>query len=107
MNSEIVKSHLLEAGYQDNRVTDNTVNRLLSLSGLAHKMLYDWIYKSVSPSFNPIHGVGSDFLVERLHMKAPALIIAYSMLEENPEENAVYFKKLADNIVGFYPNLKS
>lgn len=106
MNFSIVKSSLLNAGYLDNSVTDSTVNRLLTLSGKSHEMLYDWIYNGVSPSFKPICGIDSEFLVNKLSMKAPALIIAYSMLEEKPEENAIYFKKLADNIVGFYPDLK-
>ena len=69
-------------------------------------MLYDWIYNGVLPSFEPICGIDSEFLLNRLNMRAPALIIAHSMLEEEPEENASYFKKLADNIIGFYPDLK-
>lgn len=106
MNFSTVKSNLIKAGYSDNSVTDSTVNRLLALSGKSHEMLYDWIYRGVSPSFEPICGIDSDFLVNKLSMKAPALIMAYSMLEDEPEDNAIYFKKLANNIVGFYPDLK-
>jgi len=104
MNFEEVKSHLLDAGYSDNSVTNQTVERLLSLSGDSLQMLRDWIDKGAIPSFEPITGIDSDFLIQKLSMKAPALAIAYSMLVDNPEENAAYFKKLADNIVGFYPN---
>lgn len=102
MNFEEVKTKLISEGYENNPVTVNTVNRLLSLTGRPYDMFQEWMTKGVIPSFEPIHGVGSEFLINKLSMKAPALVIAYAMLEENPEENAEYFKKLADNLIGFY-----
>ena len=46
------------------------------------------------------------FLQDQLKMKAPALAIAHAMLEAQPEENANYFKKLAKNIINFYPRVR-
>lgn len=100
-----VKSCLIKTGYADNSVTEATAHRLLSLNGDAAKMLENWLKTGEQPSFKPINDVDSNFLVDKLKMKVPALIIAYAMLIDSPKENADYFKTLANNIIGFYPNL--
>lgn len=105
MNVDQIKSRLIEEGYADNAVTEGTAKRLHSLNGESAKMLEQWVSNNIVPEFAPIEGIGSDFLVSKLKMKAPALIIAYAMLEEEPKENSRYFKHLSENITGFYPNL--
>lgn len=100
-----LKSRLVKEGYANNSVTEATAKRLLSFSGEAASMLVDWLENGTKPSFGYLGGVDSSFLVDKLKMKAPALIIAYVMLKEAPEENAAYFKNLADNIIDFYPTV--
>lgn len=102
--SDMTRQRLLADGYEDLPTTDDTVKRLLSLKGKAHDMLTAWAEHGKRPEFGPINGIDSDFLRQRLQMKDAAVIIAYAMLLDNPEENAVYFKHLADNIIGFYPS---
>lgn len=104
---DFLKSRLSKEGYLNNSVTEATAHRLLSLEGEAYSMLVDWLENGTKPSFGSIEGVDSSFLVDRLQMKDPALIIAYAMLKENPTENAAYFHKLADNIIGFYPSTQN
>lgn len=106
MEREIVKQKLLEDGYSDSKALDETVNRLVNLSGASFELLADWIYNGKTPAFMAIEGVDSNFLREKLNMKDPAIIIAYAMLLENAEENSKYFKYLSENIVGFYPDTK-
>lgn len=102
-----LKSRLVKEGYANNSATEATVKRLLSFSGEAASMLIEWLENGTKPSFGSLGGVDSSFLVDKLKMKAPALIIAYVMLKEDPKENAAYFKKLADNIIGFYPTVQN
>lgn len=104
MDIALIKKRLLEDGYKDNETTENTARRLFSLTGKSSEMLQDWVKNDITPSFEAINGVGSDWLIKKLKMKAPALAIAYAMLIENPDENVEYFKHLADNIISFYPN---
>lgn len=106
MDFEVIKKRLLDEGYADNAVTDETVRRLQALTGKSAELLCEWIFKGTVPSFAPIHGVDSVFLQDQLKMKAPALAIAHAMLEAQPEENANYFKKLAKNIINFYPRVR-
>lgn len=106
MNKEIVKQKLLEAGYSDTHNLNATVNRLCDLKGEPYELLVSWLYDGKSPAFDAIEGVDSGFLREKLCMKEPAIIIAYAMLLNNATENADYFKHLADNRIGFYPNGK-
>ncbi len=105
MDTLVLKNKLLEVGYDDNQVTDDTISRLLNLSGKPKDMLMEWIESAKSPIFEPIEGVNDTFLREKLQMKDPAIIIAYAMMIESPSENASYFKHLSENIIGFYPNL--
>lgn len=105
MDKGIIKKRLLEAGYSDNRALDATVNRLSVLKGKPLELLESWINDGQEPSFDAIEGIDCKFLKEKLSMKAPAIIIAYTMLLDNAKENADYFKHLANNIVGFYPNI--
>lgn len=102
-----LKSRLVKEGYANNSVTDATAERLLSFSGEAASMLIAWLENGTEPSFDSLGGVDSSFLVDKLKMKAPALIIAYVMLKEDTNGNAAYFKKLADNIIGFYPTVQN
>lgn len=103
MDEKTLKSRLIEDGYADNDTTAETAKRLLSFKGRAAQMLDEWLLNETMPHFEPIDGVGSDFLLSKLKMKAPALIIAYAMLEADPLENSNYFKHLSENIIGFYP----
>ncbi len=100
---ETLKERLLKDGYVDSPKTDETAKRLLSLTGKPLTMLEEWIELGIKPHFSAIEGVDYSFLQQRLSMKDAALIIAYSMLLDNPKDNASYFKHLADNIIGFYP----
>ena len=86
---ETLKERLLKDGYVD--------------SPKPLPMLEEWIELGIKPHFSAIEGVDYSFLQQRLSMKDAALIIAYSMLLDNPKDNASYFKHLADNIIGFYP----
>lgn len=106
MRIEIVKQKLLESGYSDSKTLDETVNRLVNLKGAPFELLVDWIYKDNAPKFKAIEGIDSNFLREKLNMKDPAIIIAYAMLLDDAKENSEYFKHLAENIVGFYPDTK-
>lgn len=106
ITSDMIRQRLLADGYDDLPTTDDTVNRLLSLKGKANDMLTEWAEHGKKPEFEPIDGIDSGFLRQRLQMTDAAVIIAYAMLLDNPEENAVYFKHLADNIIGFYPTNK-
>lgn len=106
MNKEIVKQKLLEAGYSDTQALDATINRLCDLKGKPNELLVSWIYEGKTPIFEAIEGVDSDFLKDKLCMKDPAIIIAFSMLIDEPKENSAYFKHLSENKVGFYPNGK-
>lgn len=103
MDEKTLRDRLIEDGYADNNTTDETAKRLLSFKGRAAQMLNEWFSNGTMPHFEPIDGVGSDFLLSKLKMKAPALIIAYAMLEAEPAENSNYFKHLSENIIGFYP----
>ncbi len=100
-----LKQRLLSEGYADNKVTDETVKRLLSFEGKPARMLAEWVHEGQSPVFGDINGVDSDFLKEKLGMKDPALIISYAMLEKDPVENASYLKNLAQNRVDFHPQI--
>lgn len=102
-----LKSCLVKEGYANNSVTEATAKRLHSFNGEAASMLTEWLENGSEPSFGSLEGVNSSFLVDKLKLKAPALIIAYVMLKENPKENAAYFKKLVDNIIGFYPAVQN
>ena len=106
MNKEIVKQKLLEIGYSNTSALDATVNRLCDLKGKPHELLVSWIYDDKTPIFETIEGIDSSFLKEKLCMKDPAVIIAYSMLLADAKENADYFKHLSENKIGFYPNNK-
>lgn len=106
MNKEIVKQKLLEVGYSDTQNLNATVNRLCDLKGEPYKLLISWLYDGKSPVFEAIEGVDSGFLRDKLCMKDPAIIIAYAMLLNDAKENADYFKHLAENRIGFYPNNK-
>lgn len=107
MDKNIIKKALLAEGYADNKPTEATVDRLLSLKGTPAEMLKKWIEEKQQPDFESIEGVDSLFLRTKLRMKQPAIIIAYAMLLDNPKENADYFKHLANNQIGFYPNKKA
>lgn len=107
MNLTELKNRLIQEGYNDNQVTESTAERLLSLKGRAAEMLKRWYINGEKPFFEAVNGIDSSFLVEKLHMKDPALIIAYAMLEEDPEENSRYFIHLSNNIIGFYPTASS
>ena len=104
MDINQIKERLVKIGYADNANTDETAKRLNSLTGKPLELFQNWLFNDIMPCFEPINGIGSDFLIQRLNMKAPALGIAYAMLELEPEENAKYFKHLSENIIGFYPN---
>lgn len=106
ITSEMIKQRLLADGYANQQTTDDTVSRLLSLKGKAHDLLTEWLKSGKKPEFEPIYGIGSDFLRQRLHMKDAAVIIAYAMILDEPKENGAYFKHLADNMIGFYPTNK-
>ena len=105
MDANLIKERLIQIGYLDNVITDETVKRLSFLTGKPLELFQDWLSNDIMPYFEPINGVGSDFLIQKLNMKAPALAIAYAMLELEPKENANYFKHLSENIIGFYPNI--
>ena len=96
----------MQIGYPENVTTIETAKRLNSRTGKPLDLFQNWLSNDIRPSLEPINGVGSDFLMQKLNMTAPALVIAYAMLELEPEENANYFKHLSENIVGFYPNAK-
>ena len=104
MNKKTVKQRLLEAGYTNTNALDETVDRLCNLKGKPFELLEKWIIEGKEPAFEAIEGVDHVFLKEKLFMKAPAIIIAYSMLLSDAKENSEYFKHLAANIIGFYPN---
>ena len=104
MNKELVKQKLLEAGYSDTQALDATINRLCDLKGKPNELLVSWIYEGKTPIFEAIEGVDSSFLRDKLCMKEPAIIIAYAMLLNDAKENSDYFKHLAENKIGFYPN---
>ena len=106
MNKEIVKQRLLEVGYIDTPALDVTISKLCNLKGEPFDLLVSWLYEGTAPTFDAIEGVDSDFLKDKLCMKDPAIIIAFSMLIDEPKENSAYFKHLSENKVGFYPNGK-
>lgn len=106
MNKNIVKQKLLEIGYSNTKALDGTVDRLCNLKGEPLELLEKWINEGKDPTFEAIEGIDCIFLKEKLSMKPPAIIIAYSMLLDDAKENSSYFKHLATNIVGFYPNKK-
>lgn len=102
-----VYDRLVKDGYPNNAVTKDTAERLCALKGKAADLLNQWMSDNIVPEFEPINGVGSEFLVSKLGMKSPAVIIALAMLEDAPRENSEYFKRLANGVVGFYPNVQS
>lgn len=107
MDIKELKNLLVEkAGYPDNGVTEQTARRLLSFGGKASEMLKAWIENGAEPHFGAVEGIDSEFLRKKLGMKAPALIIAYAMLEVDPEENAAYLKNLAENRIEYHPDQK-
>lgn len=106
MNKGIIKQRLLEVGYTDTPALDDTISKLCDLKGEPFNLLVSWLYEGKAPTFDAIEGVDSDFLKDKLCMKDPAIIIAFSMLIDEPKENSEYFKHLSENRVGFYPNGK-
>lgn len=98
-----LKRRLIEEGYDEESMSDNLINRLQCLDEEDTEMLKNWLKTNCNVQFEPILGISSDFLREKLNMKEPAILIAHSMLKESPEENADYFNKLANNILGFFP----
>ena len=104
MDRDVLKRALIKEGYQITESLEATVDRLLALNAKPFKMLEAWLYKNIAPKFEPIEGVDSDFLKNKLQMKAPAIILAYSMLLDSAKENADYFRYLSENKIGFYPS---
>lgn len=96
LNKITLRDSLIEVGYPDTPITDKAVDYLLTLKGDAAKMLQTWFETRRSPKFEAIEGIDRNFLRDKLKMKDPAIIIAYSMLLENPKYNAMLFKKKAE-----------
>ena len=104
MDKEMLRKALIEEGYQNTKALDATVDRLIALSAEPLALLEAWLYKNVEPRFDAIEGIDSNFLREKLQMKNPAVILAYSMLLDSPKKNAAYFMHLSENKIGFYPS---
>lgn len=103
IDSSILKRRLYEEGYDDNSISDNLICRLQNLDDEDTELLINWVENNRLIQFEPIGGVSSQFLREKLNMKEPAILIAHAMLKESPEENSSYFNELANNALGFYP----
>ena len=103
MDKEQLKSKLIANGYPPNHSVDMTCQRLLWLRGKPAEMLKMWYDKGIEPKFDAIGGIDSNFLKEKLLMKAPAIIIAYAMLLNSPKENSAYFKQLVYRRKEFKP----
>lgn len=104
MDKEMLRKALIKEGYQNTTALDATINRLLALRAEPCALLEAWLYKDIEPQFDAIEGIDSVFLKEKLQMKNPAIILAYSMLLDSPKENAAYFIYLSENKIGFYPS---
>lgn len=102
MDSTQIKDRLLQEGYNQNNLED-TISYLLSLGGDPKIMFERWLKENVKVEFNDIQGIDDKFLREKLQMKEPAIVIAYSMLIDSPEENSLYFRELANNRIEFHP----
>lgn len=95
LNKENLRASLLEVGYPDTQLTDNAVEHLLQLKGKAAELLLVWFETGRVAKFEAIEGIDRNFLRDKLKMKDPAIIMAYGMLLENPQYNAMLFKRKA------------
>lgn len=90
-----LRERLIEVGYPDTELTDNSVKHLLDMKGDAAEMLKIWVETGRVPKFEAIEGIDKKFLRDILKMKDPAVIMAYGMLMENPKYNAMLLKRKA------------
>lgn len=59
-------------------------------------MLCTWLKTGKIQKFESIGGIDLKFLRDELHMKNPAIILAYGMLLYDPEYNAIALKREKD-----------
>lgn len=95
INPKSLRERLIEDGYPDTEITDNTVKHLLAMNSDAIGMLKKWLESGRVPKFEAIEGIDKTFLRDNLKMKDPAIIMAYGMLLDNPKYNAMLLKKKA------------
>lgn len=97
MNYTEIKTALLNDGYKDTPELDKTIRRLLFLDGEVKEMLHAWISYGIFPSFI-YQGIDSNTLHISLGMKAPAIILAFYMLQIQPKSKELYLRLLKRNI---------
>lgn len=99
INKEELRERLLNEGYLEECGLDRTVENLLNLNRLedkrAYQMLEKWIQTGKIDKFEPIEGIDYKFLKDTLHMKKPAIILAYGMLLYDAKRNALFLKREA------------
>lgn len=93
INRQQLRKHLIQEGYTG-ALLYQTADNLLKLDGKAAEMLRSWLKYGTSPEFDNIEGINSTFLREQLKMKAPAIILSYGLLMNNPSRNSRYLKSL-------------
>lgn len=97
INKNKLKQRLIDEGYIEEYGLDRTIENLINLEKLenkaAYEMLCTWLRSGKIQKFDPIEGIDMKFLRDELHMKNPAIILAYGMLLYDPKHNAMVLKK--------------
>lgn len=100
VNKNELKQRLIDEGYIEEYGLDRTVENLINLEKLenkaAYEMLCTWLKTGKIQKFESIGGIDLKFLRDELHMKNPAIILAYGMLLYDPEHNAIALKREKD-----------
>lgn len=78
-----LKKRLSIEGYRG-VLLEKTAGDLLKLEGKAAEMLHSWLEYGIMPEFSDIEGLNSNILRNHYKMKAPAIILSYGMLMNNP-----------------------
>ncbi len=101
INKEKLISRLQQDGYADYKGKNETINRLLNLTGKPKEMLIKWINTGEIENFEPIEGIDVTYLRKNLKMKNAAIVLAYAMLLVDPTLNSLYLKGLAFKFTKF------
>ena len=83
ISTQKLKKRLFQEGYKG-ALLEQTAGDLLKLDGKAAEMLHSWLDFGTKPEFGDIAGLNSSILRNHYKMKAPAIILSYGMLMNNP-----------------------
>lgn len=91
-NEELIKCLQYEDYPQNKALQESVISQLNDLSDEAQAMFDKWYEDRKMPKFE-VHGISSDFLLEKHKMNAISLVLAFDGLIKDPDKAAWLLRK--------------